>query len=104
MFESAPALFSVEDTSIAALCVAGATFEAIYSWLEDDPKTRMPAEEVARTVARFNTPGRKKKPAKTRVEQPHAFWIPKRPMNSFVCTVSRPAPDSCLLKNWRVRV
>ena len=31
VFESAPALFSVEDTSIAARCVAGATFEAIYS-------------------------------------------------------------------------
>lgn len=55
MFESAPALFSVEDTSIAARCVAGATLEAIYSWLEEDPKTRMPAEEVARAVARFNT-------------------------------------------------
>jgi len=38
MFESAPALFSAEDTSIAARCVAGAIFEAIYSSLEEDQK------------------------------------------------------------------
>jgi hypothetical protein len=64
MFESAPSLFTVEDTLIAARCVAGATFEAIYSWLEEDPKTRMPVAEVARAVARFNTQAVRKKPAK----------------------------------------
>jgi AcrR family transcriptional regulator len=64
MFDSAPAIFSVEDTSLAARCVAGATFEAIYSWLEEDPKTRMPVAEVARAVARFNTQAVRKKPAK----------------------------------------
>jgi hypothetical protein len=41
-------------TSIAARCVAEATFEAIYSWLEEDPKTRIPAAEVAKAVAHFN--------------------------------------------------
>jgi len=64
MFASAPSLFTVEDTSIAARCVAGATFEAIYSWLEEDPKTRMPVGEVARAVARFNTQAVRKKSAK----------------------------------------
>ena len=64
MFESAPALFSVEETSIAARCVAGATFEAIYSWLEEDLKTRMSVAEVAKAVARFNTQAVRKKHAK----------------------------------------
>ena len=64
MFESAPSLFTVDDTSIAARCVAGATFEAIYSWLEEDPKTRMLVAEVARAVARFNTRAVRKRPAK----------------------------------------
>jgi hypothetical protein len=63
MFESAPALFSVEDASIAARCVAGATFEAIYSWLEGDPNNRMQAAEFARAVARFNTQAVRKEPA-----------------------------------------
>ena len=81
MFESAPALFSVEDTSIAARCVAGATFEAIYSWLEEDPKTRMPAEEVARAVARFNTQAvRKSLPYASRTAS--CVLDPERPMNS----------------------
>jgi TetR/AcrR family transcriptional regulator, fatty acid metabolism regulator protein len=64
MFEAAPSLFTVEDTSIAAQCVAGATFEAIYSWLKEDPKTRIRVAEVARAVARFNTQAVSKKPAK----------------------------------------
>ena len=42
----------------------GATFEAIYSWLEEDPKTRMPVTEVGRAVARFNTQAVRNKPAK----------------------------------------
>ena len=65
MFESAPSLFTVEDTSIAARCIAGATFEAVYSWLEEDPKTRMPVAEVARAVARFNTQAVRKRPARS---------------------------------------
>ena len=61
--ESAPSLFSVENAMIAARCVAGATFEAVYCWLEEDPKTRMPAADVARAVARFNTQAVKRVPA-----------------------------------------
>ena len=60
--ELAPSLFSVENTVVAARCVAGATFEAVYCWLEDDPKTRMPAADVARAVARFNTQAVKRVP------------------------------------------
>jgi len=54
IFESAPALFDVEDPVIAARCIAGATFEAAYCWLEEDAKTRMSAADVAKAVARFN--------------------------------------------------
>jgi len=61
--ESAPALFSVENTVVAARCIAGATFEAAYCWLEEDPKTRMAAADVARAVAQFNTQAVKKIPA-----------------------------------------
>jgi TetR/AcrR family transcriptional regulator, fatty acid metabolism regulator protein len=64
MLESSPALFAVENALIAARCIAGATFEAAYSWLQEDRKIRMPAEEVARAVARFNTHAVKKHPTK----------------------------------------
>ena len=60
MLESLPSLFAVENTVIAARCIAGATFEAAYSWLEEDPKIRLPAADVARAVARFNTQAVKK--------------------------------------------
>jgi TetR/AcrR family transcriptional regulator, fatty acid metabolism regulator protein len=60
MLESVPSLFAVENTVIAARCIAGATFEAAYSWLEEDPKIRLPASDVARAVAHFNTQAVKK--------------------------------------------
>ena len=60
MLESVPSLFAVENTVIAARCIAGATFEAAYCWLEEDPKIRLPASDVARAVARFNTQAVKK--------------------------------------------
>jgi len=60
MLESVPSLFAVENTEIAARCIAGATFEAACSWLEEDPKIRLPASDVARAVARFNTQAVKK--------------------------------------------
>jgi AcrR family transcriptional regulator len=53
--ESAPARFDVGNATIAARCVVGATYEALYCWLEEDPSSRMPAADVARAVARFNT-------------------------------------------------
>lgn len=61
--ESAPSLFSVGSTVIAARCIAGATFEAAYRWLEENPKTRMSAKDVARAVGRFNTQAVRKVPA-----------------------------------------
>jgi AcrR family transcriptional regulator len=64
IFESRPSLFSVKDATIAARCIAGATFETAYRWLEEDPKTRMQATEVARAVAHFNTRAVKKVIAK----------------------------------------
>jgi TetR/AcrR family transcriptional regulator, fatty acid metabolism regulator protein len=60
IFESRPSLFSVRNAIITARCIAGATFEAAYCWLEEDPKTRMQATEVARIVAHFNTRAVKK--------------------------------------------
>ncbi len=66
IFESAPSLFSVKNPVIAARCIAGATFEAAYCWLEENPKTRMPAAEVARAVAQFNTRAVRKVPARTK--------------------------------------
>jgi len=53
ILESAPGLFAVENTTIAARCMVGAAFEALYRWLEENPKIRMSAQEVARAVADF---------------------------------------------------
>jgi len=53
-YESEPSLFAVENTTITARCVVGAAFEVLYCWLEENPKTRMPAAEVAKAVAKFN--------------------------------------------------
>lgn len=64
MIESVPARFRVENTVIAARCIAGATFETVYSWLEEDPKIRLPVAEVAKAVARFNTRAVGKQPVK----------------------------------------
>jgi len=55
ILESAPEVFSVENTTIAARCMVGAAFEALTRWLEEDPNTRMPVAEVARAVSQFNT-------------------------------------------------
>jgi AcrR family transcriptional regulator len=58
--ESAPDVFAVEDTTIAARCMVGSVFEALHRWLEEDPETRMPIAEVARAVNHFNTKAVKK--------------------------------------------
>lgn len=62
--ESAPSLFAVENTSIAARCMVGGVSEALYCWLREDPKKRMPAIEVARAVAQFNSQALRKAPVK----------------------------------------
>jgi AcrR family transcriptional regulator len=66
MLESAPSLFAVKNARIAARCMVGATFEALYCWLAEDPKTRMPATEVAQAVAQFATRAVRKVAAKAK--------------------------------------
>lgn len=87
MLVSAPSLFGVHNPLIAALCIAGATFEAVYSWLDEDPKIRLPAAEVARAVARFNTQAVKEASScETRNEiAPHALWITKSAVTQKEC-------------------
>lgn len=65
-FESAPEVFDAANATIAARCIVGATYEALYCWLEEDPKTRMPAAEVAQAVARFNTHAVQRVPRKAK--------------------------------------
>jgi TetR/AcrR family fatty acid metabolism transcriptional regulator len=55
LIESAPDQFDVDTPAIAARCIVGATYEAFYCWLEESLETRMPAANVARAAARFNT-------------------------------------------------
>lgn len=62
IFESSPSLFSVKNSVIAARCIAGATFETAYCWIEEEPQTRMKAADVARIVAKFNTRAIRKTP------------------------------------------
>jgi AcrR family transcriptional regulator len=64
MLVSVPSRFAVKNPEIAARCIAGATFEAVYSWLEEDEKRRLPVAEIARAVSRFNTQAVSKHPEK----------------------------------------
>jgi len=68
MLDSEPSLLAIENSVIAARCIAGATFEAAYSWLEENPKIRLPAPDVARAVAKFNTQAVKKHPLKSKTK------------------------------------
>jgi hypothetical protein len=55
ILESAPDVFAVENSAIIARCIVGATYEVLFRWLEESHRTRMPAADVARVVAHFNT-------------------------------------------------
>ena len=50
-----PNSFSVVNPAIAARCLVGAVYESLYTWLEQNPEQRLPAVEVARAVADYNT-------------------------------------------------
>ena len=52
--ESAPECFETENSAIAARCMVGAVYEALYSWLEELPLNRLPAAEAAHLVSEYN--------------------------------------------------
>ena len=62
--ESARGLLAVDNAAIAAQCIVGATYEALYSWMEESPRGRMSVTEVAGIAARLITRLVKKVPAK----------------------------------------
>jgi len=52
--ESAPGVFAFADAAVAAQCLVGAVYEALCTWLEQRPEQRLPAIEVAHSVADYN--------------------------------------------------
>jgi AcrR family transcriptional regulator len=54
LIDSAPKVFNVQHSAVAAQCLVGAIYEALYSWQEESPEQRMLAAEVARAVADYN--------------------------------------------------
>jgi AcrR family transcriptional regulator len=53
--ESSPEVFQYADASVAAQCLVGGVYEALCVWLEQNPEQRLPAVDVARLVADYNT-------------------------------------------------
>jgi AcrR family transcriptional regulator len=53
--ESAPEAFHYADAAIAAQCLVGAVYESLCTWLAQSPEQRLPARDVARLVADYNT-------------------------------------------------
>ena len=51
--EDAPEVYDLENPEIAAGCVVGAVYEAAFSWLEEDPESRLPAHKVAALISSF---------------------------------------------------
>ena len=50
-----PKVFSTDHPVITARCLVGSVIETICRWLEENPKDRMSAAEVARAVVDFNS-------------------------------------------------
>ena len=55
LLEAAPGRFGFANSAVAAQCLVGAVYESLYSWLEQTEDCRLPAIEVARFVADYNT-------------------------------------------------
>ena len=53
--EQASDAIAVANPAIAARCMVGAIYEALYSWLEQPPADRCPAIEAARAVGDDNS-------------------------------------------------
>jgi TetR/AcrR family fatty acid metabolism transcriptional regulator len=45
------------ETPVVARCWVGAVYEAVFHWLEQPPEERLPAERLAKAIARFNLRG-----------------------------------------------
>ncbi len=53
--ETAPQVFNFGNAAVAAQCLVGAVYESLCNWLEQSPAVRVPAIDVARFVADYNT-------------------------------------------------
>jgi TetR/AcrR family transcriptional regulator, fatty acid metabolism regulator protein len=42
------------DVAVAASCWVGAVYESVFHWLETSPQQRLPANQLAQAISRFN--------------------------------------------------